>query len=103
MRPDVPPAFDLSFTGPEGPYTLHFQPTDGPDGLIRVSIAGVDMEWDSVDAKHEPGGGIVLSGMAYGTEQLWNDTYWFELRLGDSPPVIRYWADKVVWREDHTT
>jgi hypothetical protein len=41
--------------------------------------------------------------MTSGSEPLWNDQFWFELRLDDAPPVIRYWGDKVVWREDRAT
>ena len=44
--------------------------------------------------------GLVLGGMTSGSEGLWNDQFWFELRLNDSPPVIRYWGDKVIWRDD---
>ena len=45
----------------------------------------------------------MLGGMTSGSESLWNDRLWFELRLDDTPPVIRYWGDKVVWREDVST
>ncbi|WP_282596342.1 hypothetical protein [Sphingomonas beigongshangi] len=38
--------------------------------------------------------------MTTGSEEVWNDQFWFELRLNDHPPVIRYWGDKVIWRED---
>ena len=100
MRTQVPPAFEMSFTGPEGPYILQFQPTDPWDGIVDVSIAGTQMRWDVVDADREEAGGLVLGGMTSGTESLWNDQFWFELRLDDTPPVIRYWGDKVVWRED---
>jgi hypothetical protein len=100
MRTTVPPAFSLSFTGEEGPYTVRFQPTDEWDGIIDVSIGGLEMRWNVDDADREDGGGLVLGGMTSGSEPLWNDQFWFELRLDDAPPVIRYWGDKVFWRED---
>ncbi len=103
MRTTVPPPFDQSFSGPEGPYVIRFHPTDEWDGIIGVSIAGVDMRWNVDDADREKDGGLVLGGMTSGSNALWNDQFWFELRLDDTPPVIRYWGDKVVWREDHAT
>lgn len=100
MRTTVPQAFSMSFAGPEGPYIIHFRPSDEWDGTINVTIAGLAMRWSVDDADLEEGGGKVLGGMTSGSDELWNDTYWFELRLADTPPVIRYWADKVIWRED---
>ena len=90
----------MTFAGPEGSYTITFRPTDEWDGLIDVSIGDLEMRWDVVDADREETGGLVLGGMTSGSESLWNDQFWFELRLADSPPVIRYWGNQVVWRED---
>jgi hypothetical protein len=103
MRTTVPLAFSLSFTGAEGPYTVRFQPTDEWDGIIDVSIGGLQMRWNVDDADREDGGGMVLGGMTSGSAPLWNDQFWFELRLDDIPPVIRFWGDQVVWREDRAT
>ena len=100
MRTTVPPAFDLTFAGPENSYTIKFQPTDESDGMIEVSIGNTEMRWDVVDVDREETGNLVLGGMTSGSESLWNDQFWFELRIDDSPPVIRYWGDTVVWRED---
>lgn len=90
----------MSFSGPDGEYTIRFRPTDEWDGTIVLSIAGRQMRWAVVDADLEDGGGVVLGGMTSGSEAIWNDQYWFELRLADTPPVIRYWGDQVIWRED---
>lgn len=103
MRTTVPLAFSLSITGVEGEYTLCFQPTDEWDGIIDVSIGGLDMRWNVDMAHREEGGGLVLGGMTSGSEPLWNDQFWFELHLDDAPPVIRYWRDRVIWREDRAT
>lgn len=100
MRTRVPEAFSLSFTGPEGPYTIHFEPTDEWDGVINVSISGLAMCWHVMDAEEEAGGSVVLGGMTNGSEPLWKDQFWFELRFNDTPPLIRYWGNQVVWRED---
>jgi hypothetical protein len=100
MRTTVPAAFSLVFTGPEGPYTIRFQPADQWDGMIDVSIGGVAMHWRVVDADQEDSGAVVLGGMTSGSEPLWSDQYWFELRFSDAPPLIRYWGNQVVWRED---
>jgi hypothetical protein len=100
MRTTVPPPFNLPFDGDDGPYTIRFQPTDKWDGIIAVSIRGLTMSWDVVEASEEDDGSVVLGGMTSGSEALWNDQFWFELRLTDTPPVIRYWGDQVIWRED---
>lgn len=90
----------MSFSGPEGAYTVYFRPIDDWDGIIEVSIGGHSMQWLVVHADREDSGQIVLGGMTDGTEDIWNGYFWFELRIGDIPPVIRYWGDKVIWRED---
>jgi len=100
MRTAVPAAFSLAFTGPDGPYTIRFRPAGQWDGMIDVSIGGVAMNWRVVDADQEDSGAVVLGGMSSGSEPLWNDQYWFELRFTDAPPLIRYWGNQVVWRED---
>jgi len=100
MRTTVPAAFSLAFTGPEGCYTVQFEPTDEWDGVIDVSISGVTMRWHVVDADREDGGAVVLGGMTDGSAPLWGDEFWFELRFSDVPPLIRYWGNQVVWRED---
>lgn len=86
--------------GPEGPYTIRFEPTGEWDGVIDLSIGGLPMRWSVEVADQEDSGAIVLGGMTSGSEPLWNDQYWFELRLNDAPPLIRYWGDQVVLRED---
>lgn len=101
MRTTVPAAFSLAFTGPEGPYTIHFEPTDAWDGLIDVSIGGVPMRWHVLDADQEDSGAVVLGGMTTDSEPLWSTQYWFELRFSDARPLIRYWGNQVVWREDY--
>ena len=70
MRTTVPPPFDRSFSGPEGPYVIRFHQTDEWDGLIDVSIAGVDMRWNVDDADREEDGGLVLGGMTSGSDAL---------------------------------
>jgi hypothetical protein len=100
MRTTVPQAFSMTFNGPEGPYTIHFRPTDEWDGIIDVSIGGITMRWDVVNADQEEDGGVVIGGMTSGSEPLWQDKFWFDLRFDDTPPVIQYWGDRVIWRED---
>lgn len=100
MRTVAPEPFSISFRGPEGPYTIHFRPDGEWDGLIDVTVGGVAMLWPVDDIHTEDGDGLVLGGFTRGTEHLWNAQHWFELRLHDSPPVIRYWGDRVILRED---
>ena len=100
MRTTVPPAFDTTFAGPEGHYTISFQPTDEWDGIIDVTIGGHAMHWHVLNADREDAGGLTIGGMTSGSEDLWQDQFWFELRLDDTPPVIQYWGDRAIWRED---
>jgi hypothetical protein len=76
------------------------------NGTLRpcnVSIGGLTMRWDVVNAGEEDGGGVVLGGMTTGSQPLWNDEFWFELGLDDTPPMVRYWGDQVVWRQDRAS
>lgn len=100
MRTTAPHSFDLGFQSEDGPYTISFQPTDEWDGKITVSIRGQTMHWDVVDADKAADGKVILGGMTCGSEALWGDQFWFELRLTDTPPMIRYWGNQVIWRED---
>jgi hypothetical protein len=102
MKTTVPEAFNLDFKGPDGPYTIHFEPTDDHwNGVIEVSIGGLPMRWHVEAAEREDSGAVVLSGLTGGSGPLWGNQYWFELRFSDVPPLIRYWGNQVVWREDH--
>lgn len=92
----------MSFLGAEGVYKINFQPTNDWDGIIDVTINGVDMQWSVDNSDQDESGDIVLGGMTYGSETIWNDLYWFELRLHDRPAIIRYWGDKIIWREDRS-
>lgn len=96
----VPPAFSMAFAGPDEVYTIRFRPTDDWDGVIDLSIGERPMRWTVLDANQETGGTVVLGGVTDGTEEVWGDQFWFELRFQDTPPIIRYWGDQVVWWED---
>jgi hypothetical protein len=100
MRVRAPSAFRLRFSGPEGPYDLHFEATDEWDGLVHVTIGGVAMHWHVLNIEMEHDGDIVLGGMTHGSKPLWDDQFWFELRPNALPPLLRYWRDRVVWRQD---
>ena len=65
-----------------------------------MTIAGHTMHWHVLVSDQQADGGVVLSGMTDGSKPLWNDQFWFELRFNDVPPLIRYWGDQVIWRED---
>ncbi|HEY8190708.1 MAG TPA: hypothetical protein VIF12_08475 [Micavibrio sp.] len=102
MRTKVPTAFRMNFLGAEGDYEIDFQPTDDWGGVINVTLKGIDMQWSVDDCNLEDNGGIVLGGITAGSKALWNDVFWFELRIGDKPPIIRYWGNQVIWREDRS-
>lgn len=92
----------MSFVGVEGEYVIDFRPIDEWDGWIYVTIGDVEMQWSVMHADKE-NGAVALGGMTTGSEALWNDQFWFELRFEDAPPIIRYWGDKVIWREDRAS
>lgn len=100
MRTKVPQAFQMQFAGFEGQNLVDFHPTDEWDGQIHVTINEHEMTWEVTDADIEKEGGLVLGGITDGSDEIWGDQFWFELRLHDRPPVIRYWGDRVIWRED---
>lgn len=58
------------------------------------------MRWHVLNVERENNGDLVMSGMTTGTQKIWNDQFWFELRLDDVPAVMRYWGNRVIWRED---
>jgi hypothetical protein len=99
MQMLVPEAFSLVLVGPEGPYALAFRPTATWEGEIDTCIAGCVMRWPVEHADHG-GEGLCLSGMTVGSEVLWRDQFWFELRPEARPPRIDYWGDRFVWRSD---
>lgn len=101
MNMPMRPAFTMTFSGPEDRYTLGFEPAGKWNGVITVTIAAHPMQWDVLHFERDKEGGIVLCGMTTGSEQVWNDQFWFELRPDDNPPVRRFWGDQVVWREDY--
>lgn len=96
----MPAAFTRVFSGLEGPYAVRFEPAGEWDGVLDVVIGGLAMRWVVEEAHAETDGGVVLGGMTSGSKPLWNNQFWFELRFEDQPPVIRYWGDRVLVRED---
>lgn len=102
MRINAPQPFRLTFAGPDGPYTIDYRPTDEWKGVIEVAINGVAMLWDVAQVELESNGEQVLSGMTSGSEAIWHDQFWFELRPNGTPPLMRYWGDRVIWREDRS-
>ena len=100
MRAKVPPPFEQCFDGPEGRYKLEFRPLDDWDGQIQTTINGHQMLWDVLNVETDTDAGLVLGGMTHGSEAIWDDVFWFELCLDDEPRTIRFWGDKVIWRQD---
>ncbi len=103
-RTTVPPPFSASFVGVEGPYTILFEPRDEWGGTIQASIGGVEMLWDVIACEGDEVGEIELGGMTTGSEALWCDQSWFEIRVNKGTTrLIRYWGNGVIWREDLAT
>ena len=58
------------------------------------------MQWDVCHASRDENQLLTLGGMTAASEDIWGEQYWFELHVDEQPPVIRYWGNKVLWRED---
>jgi hypothetical protein len=87
--------------GPEGCYRLTY--SGGGDGVtkVEVAISGLTMTWPVVIMIEEDDG-ITLCGMTSGSQALWRDQFWFELRPDARPPRIDYWGDQILWRSDQS-
>ena len=57
------------------------------------------MVW-SIEAADDQGGDVVLSGITTGSERVWRDAFWFNLRPDADTPRIDYFGDRVLWRSD---
>ena len=91
----------VQFVGPEGHYSLQFQPSkDGWDGAVEVTIAGNTMLWSVERIERDDQNRLVLSGMT-ATKDLWKDSFWFEAIVEPQPGQITYWGNQVVWRTDN--
>src|SRR3546814_16255265 len=99
MRTAAPEPFSISFSGPEGIYTVHFQPTDERDGVVDVSIGPLSMRWNVLTVHREDIGALVLGGMKPGPEDIWKDKFGFELLLDATPPVLSRSEDGPVGTE----
>ena len=103
MRINAPPPFELTFNNsPDDSYTIDYRPTDAWEGVIDVAIRGVSLRWYVAQVERDAKGRRALSGMTSGSEVIWQDQFWFELRPDDTPPIIRFWGNQIVWREDRT-
>ncbi|QZD88143.1 hypothetical protein [Qipengyuania psychrotolerans] len=99
-RIPLPPPFEASFEGPEGRYSASYVPRgEWDDGLVRVNIASHEMWW-GVEIAEQEGTSLSVCGITSGTQEIWNDVFWFEIICSPEPKSIRYWGDRIIWRED---
>lgn len=84
----------LTFAGPEGPYTLMFELEE--DTPIDVQYGSHRLRW-SVEHIDEDG---KVSGLTWGTKPMWGDVYWFELVMRQETTQIEYWGNQVLIRVD---
>ncbi|MBW8859261.1 MAG: hypothetical protein JF570_05880 [Caulobacter sp.] len=95
---DCPEAFEMTFRGEAGVYRLSYRP-NADKGLIQTTIDGVDMTWLVDFVENGPDGAWELGGLTRGTEALWNDVYWFELRTTPGAS-LNFWGDQIIARSD---
>ncbi len=100
MRERAPAPFDISVSGADGPYSLHFRPTDEWDGVIDVAINGHKMTWPVLAVDREADGRLTLSGSTDGSRVVWNDEFWYVVQFGPGAPSVSYYGDQVCWRTD---
>jgi hypothetical protein len=101
MREPAPRPFAVSVVSDDGPYVLNFRPTDKWDGTIDVVIRGHAMTWDVLTVDREADGTLTLSGSTYGSQGIWNDEFWYVLRVATGPASVSYYGDQVCWRTDY--
>ncbi|WP_446485458.1 hypothetical protein [Caulobacter sp. LARHSG274] len=95
---DCPAAFEATFRGEDGDYRLSYRP-NADKGSIQTTIGGVEMTWLVDFVEKTPDEEWELGGLTRGTEALWDDVYWFELRTTQGAP-LNFWGDQVVVRSD---
>jgi hypothetical protein len=100
MRLHAPSPFKVTLDSPDGGYDLTFSPIDEWDGVFDVVIAGKQMFWPVTEIEQDEEGRVCFSGMTVGSEDVWNDQFFFQLWTKATPPKIEYWGDKIVWRID---
>ena len=100
MRVRCPQPFSFAVEGPDGPYTLRFEPIDEWDGTFEVSGLSSPMTWDVLTVDINDVGEFVLSGNTEGSEAVWGDHYWFQARVHPGPPSVTLWGDRVIVRVD---
>jgi hypothetical protein len=78
---------------------LEYAPIDDWDGEVAVRLSGHDLVWP-VQNVERANSTLLLGGITQGTNEIWGDTFWFELVCNPELSCIRYWHDRAVWRED---
>lgn len=86
----------IVFAYPGGTYQVTVD--DNDQNYIRMQHAGKEERWN-IEIKVACNGAFRLAGVAYKTDDLLDDTYWYELSL-TSPSTITYWGNQVVARSD---
>ncbi len=90
----------MTLRAPEGIYTVCYEAADEWDGRIKMTIGGVPVCGEVLLVEIEKDGGRAFMGPTSGFNALYNDEFWFELRPDRQPPMIEYFADRVLWRRD---
>ena len=87
-----------TFEGPDGRYEVRVLEAEGNDGIIEFSFADTVEEWDinQIDYEEE---GTIYGGLGDWRER-WGDFYWFRYEPDAKPPIISYWGDQVIARQD---
>jgi hypothetical protein len=89
-------------SAPGAAYRFHFRPDpkDEWNGILELRLNGQSAVWRVFKIEEEDG---VTSFGGVTEGDLVGDGWWFEFRPKASPPLIRYWGDQVVVREDEAS
>lgn len=101
MRIRCPKPFEFGVNGPNGLYTLRFEPLDEWDGSFIVEGLQKPMTWSVLTIDRNEDGELIFAGGTEGSEDVWGDYFWYEAQLEPAPPKITLWGNQVIARVDH--
>lgn len=100
MRVKCPKPFEFTVAGPDGPYSLRFEPIDEWDGSFIVEGLQKPMTWSVLTIDRNEDGELIFAGGTDGSDEVWGECYWYEARLEPTPPQIILWGIQIIARID---
>lgn len=98
MSANLPDAFVASFDGPQGPYTLAFDPQK--DARCARITSGEETSFWMIDRCEPAPRGWELGGLTGPAWAQWDDVYWASIFVGSEVERIEFWGNQVLVRTD---